>query len=558
MRRLFLFFCKKTFCGGISAVEEKSREVNETGILLLLAAMCGLSALFYVYGRALRLLGGAEYKSGVAENVGLALSRAVKQGGLGAVETTALVVSVAVVLLAAAGCCFGAVQARKRVMAFWDARMIGQRKASLKGSARWGSAAEAGKLLSGDGLILGYQGLPRRPVRLSLKASFEHLAVVGPTGSGKTSSFFIPNILDLRAECSLVVTDPKGEIEERTRRSLEAKGYRVYTFNLEKPEKSVVYNPLALARDDTEVSDMAEIILRNGYSAGEGASDTQWIYFSLPLFESVLLLERELKKRSGGVPTIRDACGYITNYTDEDRVSLFRGMPENILDKYLAFAQSLQSPETASSIKTVAISSTRIFTRPDVAGATGGGKMFRPELLRKEKCAFFIQVKEHKAHLYKPLMATLYWQLMEHLTSIDGLPVVFLLDEFPNLGKIPGFAQMAATLRSRKISLCIGLQGVEQLSREYTAEEQQDILNNMKTKIFYPGLSGQTGKYFEQVAGYSTVKNRGAEERRELLTADELRRLPDGKVVVVVHNLQPIILDAVPYFKNPALAGGAA
>lgn len=523
---------------------------QETVFLAWLLAAAELVFLAAVFGCLLRLTARGVYKGSALENVMAALSKALKPGGFGAGETAALMLSLAVVAGATAGCYFGFRLLKDKAARTLEYRLLKKRESSLKGTARWGSASEARRMLSDEGLIVGYQGYPRKPVRLSLKASFEHLAVIGPTGSGKTSTFFIPNILDLKAECSLVVTDPKGEIEEKTREALESKGYDIYVFNVEDPgRRNVVYNPLALARSDTEVSDIAEIILRNGYSAGEGAADTQWIYFSLPLFESVLLLERELKKKKGGVPTIKDACGYITNYTDEDRVSLFRGMPESILDKYLAFAQSLQSPETASSIKTVAISSTRIFTRPDVSAATGEGEIFKPEYLRSKKSALFIQVKEHKAHLYKPLMATLYWQLMEHLTSIGGLPVVFLLDEFPNLGKIPGFAQMAATLRSRKISLCIGMQGVEQLSREYSPEEQNDILNNMKTKIFYPGLTGQSGKYFEEVAGYSTVKNRGQEERRELLTADELRRLPEGKVVVVMHNLNPMILDAVPYFK---------
>jgi type IV secretion system protein VirD4 len=144
-------------------------------------------------------------------------------------------------------------------------------------------------------------------------------------------------------------------------------------------------------------------------------------------------------------------------------------------------------------------------------------------------------------------MATFFWQMLEHITDMQGNPVYFFLDEFPNIGKIPGFAEMAATLRSRRISLCVGLQGVEQLAREYSVQEQKDILNNLKTKIFFPGSSGDTGEYVSSIAGYSTIKLNESSQRVELLNAAELRTIPEGKVLVVTKNYNPVLLDVLHY-----------
>ena len=109
---------------------------------------------------------------------------------------------------------------------------------------------------------------------------------------------------------------------------------------------------------------------------------------------------------------------------------------------------------------------------------------------------------------------------------------------------------MAATLRSRKISLNICLQGIEQLSREYSKEEQTDIINNMKTKIYFPGSSGESGGHFTEMAGRSTSKIDGSKQGVSLMTADELRRIPDNHVAILAHNLNPIILKTIPWYEN--------
>jgi len=228
-------------------------------------------------------------------------------------------------------------------------------------------------------------------------------------------------------------------------------------------------------------------------------------------------------------------------------------------EKHKMYLQSAKSPETMASIKTVLTSSLRLFSRPDVRRVISdipeNKEPIYPENLRKSPTVFYIQVPERKSELLKPLMATMFWQLLEHIIDLDGCPVFFFLDEFPNIGKINSFAQMAATVRSRKISISIGLQGIEQLSREYSREEQSDIINNMKTKIIYPGSSGESPEYITKNLGYSTIKSRdGNYERRELLTPDEIRRIPDGKLLVLAHNLNPVLFDAVPYYQLPEFA----
>ncbi|NLO89484.1 MAG: type IV secretory system conjugative DNA transfer family protein [Clostridia bacterium] len=432
---------------------------------------------------------------------------------------------------------------KEKTYSYIEQRMIRKRHLGKQGTARWGTEQTLKPLMGDDGVFLGYsEGIANKPVRLSLRASCEHIAVIGPTGCGKTSSFFIPNLLTLPEGVSAVVTDPKGELEQITGDRLRERGWKVVALAPGR-KNSGVYNPLANCKDETEVSELASITLKNGYS--EGGQTDQWVSFAQPLWESMLLLERELAKKENRVPSMVKAYKYISTMDEDKRKELAMQGSVKVMETYLAYGQSLQSPETAGSIRTVAVSSLKLFTRDDIAGVVQD-EGFSPSDLRKEPTVFFIQIPEHKSQLMKPFSATLYWQIMEHLVMEPGLPVFFFLDEFPNIGKIPGFAQMAATLRSRKISLNVCMQGIEQLAREYSPEEQTDIINNLKTKIFYSGLTGESNEFFQKIAGRASYE----EESTNLLSADELRRLEKDRIIVLAHNLPPVILKAIPYFKQ--------
>ena len=131
-------------------------------------------------------------------------------------------------------------------------------------------------------------------------------------------------------------------------------------------------------------------------------------------------------------------------------------------------------------------------------------------------------------------------------------------------GIIPNFSQLAATCRSRKLSLTIGIQGIEQLHQNYGKENGDAILNNLKSKIFYPGLAPTTAQYASQLCGYTTVTTESTSEgtekesrststsvqRRELMDADEIRRLPGDEVLLVLHNREPVIDKQNRYYED--------
>jgi type IV secretion system protein VirD4 len=427
-------------------------------------------------------------------------------------------------------------------------RFLSKRYASQKGSAEWGTIREMKKIFGNDGIVLGSakKFVKSVPVRLNARYSYEHSAIIGPTGVGKSTTFFIPNLLMLPNGVSAVVTDPKGELEEITSEYLKSKGWQIQTFAPTLPQVSSAYDPLRCSKGDVEIADIADIILKNGYDPEGKGGDTQWINFSVPLFEAVMYAAQY---KYGSDATVNKAISIVTSCSEDERAEIFKQTNDMALNRYMTYLQSAESPETASSIRTVLTSSVRIFERPDVQEVASKEPLIDFESLRKHPTVLFVRIPERKAHILKPLMATFFWQLLEHIADINGLPIYFFLDEFPNIGKIPGFAAMAATLRSRKISLNVGMQGVEQLTREYSEEEKKDILNNLKTKIYYSGSTGETGQYVSNLSGYATVKEKEDKQRIELLNMAELRTIPDNKILVMARNFQPFFLDTLHYSK---------
>ena len=171
-------------------------------------------------------------------------------------------------------------------------------------------------------------------------------------------------------------------------------------------------------------------------------------------------------------------------------------------------------------------------------------------------------------------MSVFFTQLLDITMEISsGQPILYMLDEFANIGIIPSIATVTATARSRRIGISVGLQGVEQLKRNYGEENANDIMNNLKTKMIYSGLTGSSAQYVSDLAGVTTIETKSystqpqtgqdiatslfagqsvqkSGTRRELITPDEVRRMDEDKVLIIAHNRNPVYDTKNSYYKN--------
>ncbi|MEW5935373.1 MAG: type IV secretory system conjugative DNA transfer family protein, partial [Bacillota bacterium] len=444
------------------------------------------------------------------------------------------------------------------------AKLVRRGGRSDLGTARVAGAGELRFLRGKDGLLVA------RGLRLSARVSCEHVAVVGPTGSGKSSAYFIPNLLALEGPASFVVSDPKGELYEKTSERQRALGRKVVVFAPLDPGVSCGYNPVRVASSVTEVKDIAQTLLVNGTRSaemltGSRMSQPEWFTMSAPLLAAALLRGKEYGDPDDSVAA---ALEFLVGSSDVELASEFEQVSRAARREYLIFRQSAGSEATAASIRTVVSTALQLFALPEVAQVTSG-ETFDPRDLRRGPVALYVVVPERKAAFLSPLMSVFYHQLIEKVLEEEGVPVYFLLDEFANVGVIPEFSRLAATARSRQVSLSVGVQGVEQLEGCYGREVAQDILNNLKTKLFFPGLSEYSAGYASRLCGYATAQTRSVSrepgalgpvvgesyglQRREVLTPDEVRRLDEKQVLVVAHNRNPVILRQLRYYEDRGL-----
>lgn len=426
-------------------------------------------------------------------------------------------------------------------------------------SSDFATLKEFNNFTGDDGIVIGKQ------FRLSEKKSFEHILCLGPTGSGKSASFFIPNLLLLPAHASVVVSDPKGELFEKTARHALDQGKRILVFSPFK-QNTMKYNPLSLCKNVSEIRELAQNLLANGNAAveqmtGTKAGGSEWTNMATPLLAAFLIFVRDLDPPKNSV-------SYAINLIVENELETLQFLMEDAdpaaQKQFNVFLQSAKSETTASSIKTVLASNLQLFIDPLIEEITSINEI-SPRQLREHPTHLYVVVPEHKSAYMAPLMGPFYSQLINHLIEDgNGCPVHFLLDEFANIGVLPGIDIATAVARSRSISLSLGIQSVNQLKQRY-GEAAETILDNLKTKFALPGLSYNSAEYISKLMGFKEIKTTStsygkdsvnhsvSQQKRELLTPDEVRRLEDETMIVISDNRNPFIDEQYRYYKDKNL-----
>lgn len=406
-------------------------------------------------------------------------------------------------------------------------------------------------------------------VQITTKKSHEHILLLGTTGSGKSASFFLPNLLNLD-NVSLVVTDPKGELCRKSGPELKKKGYKVIHFDLSNPKDSAHYNLLANARDHDDVRKIADSVLMNGEGAGKG---DEWAKLSKTLLE--MFLFHEFDKGEKYINNVIKQMADLDLKNELESENFFRNSSEEAWMSYLQYKKLADGASMISGMFATAQGNMKTFEK-DAVKAVGKRSDFSPSLLRQQKVALFVSYPEDDAETYSIFLSAFYTQLFSQIKSdhsvnekfgeMTGLPVYFLLDEFANIGRIPSVDVLLSTVRSKKMSLVLGIQSLDQLKKNYK-DTFNIIVENCKTKIILGGSTGDTADFFSKMVGEEEYTNMSVSQsdknlstststnKKAILSADQIRRLKSYELVCVSDNLKPFrddknyyFLDRIAYF----------
>ncbi|MBO0573432.1 type IV secretory system conjugative DNA transfer family protein [Clostridium botulinum] len=408
--------------------------------------------------------------------------------------------------------------------------------------------------------VLGDYLQVSKNIRLKEKIAFEGSAIIAPTGSGKTTSFFIPNLLNKNLKGSLIVYDPKGEQYKLTSHFQKNICKRnIVIFAPLDPSISCRYNLLEQCKDTTEVLQLASTLITNGslsieLQTGKKTGGAEWDNMAIPLFSAALLY---CKEQGNPISNIENAFRLIIEKSLKELDTLFSNSTEECKTQWDIFRSVEDADRTIGGIKITLATALKIFGDKKICKVLSGNSTFNPAHLRKKSCCIYIISEERKSSYISSIMASFFSQLFDKVLdsySKNSLPVYFFLDEFTNLGMLNNMSANCATVRSREVSINICLQSVSQLEQIYGKDNTLSILNNLKTKIAFSGLSDlKTLDYISQLCGntqiqicntsvtkYSTTKSYSYTTKK-LFSKEDIRCLGEDDMLIIMHNKQPIL-----------------
>lgn len=406
-----------------------------------------------------------------------------------------------------------------------------------------------------------------------------NVLVVGGSGSGKSRFFVKPNIL--QANCNYVVTDPAGELLSTTGQFLIDQGYDLKVFNLVEMSKSDQYNPFNYIRDDLGVLMMINCLIKNTNPEGKGAGDPFWEKSETALLQALCfyLIKYAPEKNRNFTAVMKMLRAAEIDENDASRKSnldrLFDEValkdPNSIaLKQYLTFkmgaGKTLKSILISCSVRLTVFNMKQIenLTKTDTIDLGGMGE---------GKKALFVIIPAAD-DTYNFLVSMMYSQLFETLYFVaetkcehQRLPrqVRFLLDEFANIGQIPGFTKKLATMRKYGISCSVILQNLAQIKTMYK-DDWESIVGNCDSFLFLGGQEYSTLEYISKSLGKTTitVRNRSMSKgksgsssasfnqtARDLMSPDEIMKMPKDECILIINGLAPFKGKKYDYLSHP-------
>ena len=451
------------------------------------------------------------------------------------------------------------------------------------GSARWGTAADIAPYMDKD----FFQNIPMTQTERITMASRpkqpkyarnKNILVIGGSGSGKTRFFCKPSLL--QAHSSYVCTDPKGTLLPEIGTFLERKKYRIKCLNLINFRKSMKYNPLAYIRSEKDILQLVNALIMNTKGEGEKSSEDFWVKAER-LYYSALIgyIWYEATEEEKNFITLLDLINASEAREDDETYQspvdlLFSQLEEREPDHFAVKQYRKFKMAAGKTLKSILISCGARLAPFDIKELRDLMEYDELELdtLGDQKTALFVILSDTDS-TFNFVAALMYSQLFNLLCDKADdfyggrLPVHvrLILDEFANIGQIPNFDKLIATIRSREISASIILQSQSQLKTIYK-DAADTIVGNCDSTLFLGGKEKSTLKEISELLGKETIdlynqsENRGGQVShglsyqklgKELMTQDELAVMDGGKCIFMLRGVRPFLSDKYDLTRHP-------
>ena len=475
-----------------------------------------------------------------------------------------------------------------------DAKKL--RKGIEYGSARWGTAEDIKPYMSDDPWMnipltateaLTMESRPKQPKY----ARNKNIVVIGGSGSGKTRFFVKPSVMQMN--CSMVITDPKGTLIEECGKML-AKGppkkdkngnimkdksgkvvhepYVIKVLNTINFSKSLHYNPFAYIRSEKDILKLVTTIIVNTKGEGEKVSEDFWVKAEKLLYTALIaFIWYEGDEEEKNLNTLLDLLNESETREEDETYQnpvdmMFQELEERDPQHFAVRQYKKYKMAAGKTAKSILISCGARLAPFDIAELREIMSYDEMELdkIGDRKTALFLIMSDTDT-TFNFVIAMLQSQLFNLLCDKADdeyggrLPVHvrIIADEFANIGQIPQFDKLIATIRSREISASIILQSQSQLKAMYK-DSADTILGNCDTTLFLGGKEKTTLKEMSELLGKETIDLYNTSETRsnqksfglnyqktgkQLMTEDEIAVMDGGKCILQIRGARPFFSD---------------
>ena len=393
-----------------------------------------------------------------------------------------------------------------------------------------------------------------------------HSLVIGATGSGKTQTVVLPMVHSLaKAKESMIITDPKGEIYEKTSNMLRARGYQILLLNFRDPQNGNAWNPMSMpyqmykaGNQDKAIELLDDLALNILYDDSNKNADPFWEktsadYFSgvaLGLFEDAKEEEININSISLATTVGEEKFGgstYIKEY--------FAGKDPNSAASINASSTIMAPSETKGSILSVFKQKVKLFASRENLSEMLSHSDIDLESIGERPTAVYIVIQDEKK-TYHSLVTILLKQIYETLIRVaqkhgGRLPVRtnFLLDEFANMPPLKDVTTMITAARSRAIRFTMIIQNFAQLDDVYGKEEAETIRGNCGNIIYLITTELKALEEISKMCGEEKSKKDDKTASTPLVTVSDLQRMKQFEVIILRMRKQPFKTKFTPYFK---------
>ena len=443
------------------------------------------------------------------------------------------------------------------------------------GSARWGNAKDIepymDSVFENNVLLtqterLMMSGRPKQPKY----ARNKNILVIGGSGSGKTRFFVKPNLMQMHS--SYVVTDPKGTVLVECGKMLKRGKYKIKVLNTINFAKSMHYNPFAYLRSEKDILKLVNTIIVNTKGEGQQSGEDFWIKAEKLYYTALnAYIWYEAPEEEQNFAMLIDLIDASEAREDDENFKnavdlLFEELEAENPNHFAVRQYKKYKLAAGKTAKSILISCGARLAPFDIKELRDLMEYDELELdtLGEQKTALFVIISDTDA-TFNFVVSIMYSQLFNLLCDkaddvYNGrLPVHVrcLLDEFSNIGQIPQFEKLIATIRSREISASIILQSKSQLKAIYK-DNADTIEGNCDTTLFLGGKEKTTLKEMAEILGketidlYNTSDTRGTSQSyglnyqktgKELMSQDEIAVMDGGKCIMQLRGVRPFFSD---------------